>query len=123
MRKGGPLAGQVVMMRYVGSFISDDMVLENLRAGRAQARLRDMREVAVRNRWKRLLVFGGSGCPQIRDVAIGSVRPAARGDVNADGIYRVDLDYVNRLWRLHLCMGPLYPLDVLCDFLDLSPVY
>ena len=109
-------------MNFRTGYLIDGNLLDNLRAGRAQDRLSEIREVAVRKRWKRILVFGGSECPRVRDEFTGLIRPVDTGDEDETGVLPVDLDSLNRFWRLQLSMGPHYPLNVTCTYLDMSPI-
>ena len=121
MQRGGmQLQGHVELLKMVGAFLIDDSLLDNLRAGRAQLRLHEIREDAIRNRWKRILVFGGSDCICVRDRLTGVIRPVDTDDEDETGILPVGLDYLNRFWRLQLSMGPHYPLNAICDYLDMS---
>ena len=119
-REGVKLRGHVELLKNVGSFLIDDRLLDNLRRGRAQSRLREIREVAVRKRWKRILVFGGCECPRIRDEFTGLIRPVDTDDEDEMGVLPSSLNYLNRFWRLQLAMHPHYPMNVICDYLYMS---
>ena len=108
------------VLRNVGPFIIEDRLLDNLRTGRAQSRLCEIREHAVRERWKRILVFSGRHDPRIRDEDTGEIRFAYTSDEDEDGILPVHLNYPNPLWKLQLSRGPHFPLNTVCDFLGMS---
>ena len=56
------------------------------------------------------------------DRLTGVIRPVDADGEDDMGILPVGLDYLNRFWRLQLSMGPHYPLNVICDYLDMSPL-
>ena len=116
------LGGSVGVLRDVGAFVISDSLLDNLRTGKAQSRLRGILSFAVRRRWERMLVYSGSASPQIRDDYTGEIRLADTDDEDAEGIFPVELDFVNCFCRLQLSRGPHEPLDIICDFLAFSPL-
>ena len=117
MQAKSPLGGCLCMLRNVSLFVTDSSLLEDLRSGLAQSRLREMRMCAVRRRWQRILLYGGCDNPRIRDENTGEIRFADTDDLDDFGILPGYLDYVNPFWVLYFSKGRHEPLDIICDLL------
>ena len=109
------------LLRMVGSFLVEDSVLTDLRTGIAQSRLRQVRELSLLLRWKRILVYGGMVGPRLRDTVTGLVRPVDTCN-EADGVLPSHLELINCFWKLQLSVGPHFPLNIVCSFLANSPL-
>ena len=120
--KDSQLRGCTDVLRSVRLFLIDDRLLNNLRSGQAQAQLRKIQELAVCRRWKRILIYGGSKFPRIRDGYTGAERHLDSDEDVDENILPVRLHFINSLWRLQICIGDVKPLEIICGFLAYSPL-
>ena len=97
--------------------------MDQLRAGRAQAQLRQMYSTAMETRWMKMLVFGFRQRVYIRDGMTGLTRLADSDDEDEEGVWDAHLDYVNPLWKMQLAGGPRPPMEILIKFLGMAPLY
>ena len=116
------LGGTLDVMRNVGTFIIKESFLGSIRTGRALSRLRGILTFAARRRWERVLAYSGSASPKIRDHRLGLIRLADTDDEDDEGIFPVELDFVNCFCRLQLSRGRHEPVDIISDFLGFSPL-
>ena len=97
--------------------------MDQLRAGRAQAQLRQMYSNAIQIRWKEMLLVGFRDRVYIRDRMTGLTRLADSDDEDEEGVWDAHLDYVNPLWKMQLAGGPRPPMEILIKFLGMALLY
>ena len=110
------------VLLLVRLFLIDDLWLNNLLSGQAQAQLREIQEFAICRRWKRILIYTGSLRPRIRDGYTGVERFLDSDEEVDNVIMPARLQYTNPIWMLQACIGYVKPLDIVCGFLAFSPL-